>query len=127
MRRAPELGTRLVFLHFSPVPPIHPPLSLVVSKAHSFLTPQRIRELRRQWMALGLAVVALRGSTVVRKALIIAPPPGPQRMAGAQTVIVGKVTAIEEKTVETSPAAGAPKVLYRVAVVKIGEDIKGGQ
>lgn len=81
--------------------------------------------MRRQCMAVGLVVVCFTVSTVVAKAIMIAPPPGPQRMIGAQCVVVGKVTAIEEKTIEASPAAGAPKVLYKVAVVKIGEEIKG--
>ena len=81
--------------------------------------------MRRQCMAVGLAVVCLTASAVIGKAMMIAPPPGPQRMAAAETVVVGKVTSIEEKTIEASPAAGAPKVLYKVAVVKIGEDIKG--
>lgn len=82
--------------------------------------------MRRQWLALVLAVFGMTASTVAAKALMIAPPPGPQRMVGAECVVVGKVTAIEEKTIEASPIAGAPKVLYKVAVVKIGDDIKGG-
>lgn len=76
-------------------------------------------------LALGLTAAILTASTVAARAMMIAPPPGPQRLVGAQCVVVGKVTAIEEKTIEASPAAGAPKVLYRVAVVKISDEIRG--
>jgi hypothetical protein len=81
--------------------------------------------MRRQCMAVGLAVACFTASTVAAKAIMIAPPPGPQRLVTAQCVVVGKVTAIEEKTIEASPAAGAPKVLYKVAVVKISDEVKG--
>jgi hypothetical protein len=78
----------------------------------------------RNWcVALGVALVT--AWSVEGKAIMIAPPPVGQRLINTDTVVVGKVTSIEEKTVGASPWPGAPKATYKVAVVKIGEDIKG--
>jgi hypothetical protein len=57
---------------------------------------------------------------------IAGPPPVPQRLAQADAIVVGKITAVEEKTVraERSPD-DKDKAEYRVVVVKIGESLAG--
>jgi len=69
------------------------------------------------------ALVAVDGSA---KALMIAMRPAPQRAVTADVVAVGKVTAIEKDTVDAAPFPGAKeKVAYKVAVVKIGDNLAG--
>jgi hypothetical protein len=48
-----------------------------------------------------------------------------QRLAVADTVIVGRVTALEDMDVETTVTAGGPKVKYRIALVTVNETIRG--
>jgi hypothetical protein len=59
----------------------------------------------------------------------VAPPaPVAERVARVQAVVVGKVTAIEEKTVQATPYPGAEqKVEHAVAVVKIDEALNGAK
>jgi hypothetical protein len=77
---------------------------------------------------LAPACVLAIGSTVPARALVVAPPPGPQQVGQADTVIVGRVMAIEDKDVAASPVKGSPqKANYRVAVVRVGENIKGAE
>jgi hypothetical protein len=52
-------------------------------------------------------------------ALVMAPPPGPERAAMAEAVILGRVTAIEDKDVKVGGT------MYRIAVVNVTEAIKG--
>jgi len=62
------------------------------------------------------------------KAMMIAPSPIPQRVAQADAVVVGKVTAIEDKTVSVSQFPGAKeKVDYHVAVIKVQDDLLGAK
>jgi hypothetical protein len=81
------------------------------------------------WGALfAMAAVAVLGTALSARAMMIAPPPGPQRLAQSDVVIVGKVMAIEDKDIETTPAPGSlAKVTYRVAVVRVTEAVKGAQ
>jgi hypothetical protein len=60
-------------------------------------------------------------------ALIVAPPPPmPQRVAEADAIVVGRIVSLEEKTVSAQPYARAPQeTVYRVAVLKIQQSIKG--
>jgi hypothetical protein len=67
-------------------------------------------------------------------ALVAAPAPAlkiamkspTQRAVNADTVVVGKVTAIEKETVEAPPFPGAPnKVQYQVAVVQVQAPLAG--
>jgi hypothetical protein len=77
---------------------------------------------------LALALLAALAAVLPAYALVAAPSPIAQRVANARTVLVGKVTAIEEKTVSATQWPGAPeKVEYSVAVVKIEEAILGGK
>jgi hypothetical protein len=55
-----------------------------------------------------------------RAGVIAVPPPGPNRVANADAVIVGKVEGIEPQDVK------AGNVAYRVAVVRIDETLRGG-
>jgi hypothetical protein len=74
---------------------------------------------------LGLLLAALPAPA---KAMMIAPAPIPQRVAQADVVVTGKVTAIEDKTVAATPAPGAKdKVEYTVAVIKVQDDILGAK
>jgi hypothetical protein len=73
-------------------------------------------------VALVLSVSALAGSIPI-DAL-----PMPNRLAGAEAVVVGKVTGMEEKTVTLLPFAGAPnKLEYHVAVVTIADPLLAPQ
>ncbi len=49
-----------------------------------------------------------------------------EKVARADAVVLGKVTAIEKDTVSSAPAPGAPeKVAYRVAVIKVESGLHG--
>ena len=83
--------------------------------------------MRRNLTALVLAILALSASVCSAYALAIAlPPPGPQRMGNADTLVVGRVVGIEpeDKEVEHFPGAGG-KTKFRIAVVKVNEMIRG--
>jgi hypothetical protein len=59
---------------------------------------------------------------------IMAPPPIGDRVARATTVVTGKVTSVEEKTVKVAPFPGSKdKVEYIIAVVKIDDAIQGAK
>jgi hypothetical protein len=82
----------------------------------------------RQLLPTGLLVLACLAATSPALGKRAAPPPVPQRVAQAQAVVVGKVTAIEEKTVSALPFPGAAeRIDYQVAVVKIDEGLLGVQ
>lgn len=51
--------------------------------------------------------------------------PVPERVAQADVVAVGTVTGVDDKLIEAEPHPGAPKVRYRVAVVKVTEKFLG--
>src|SRR5581483_6143826 len=62
------------------------------------------------------------------RAMMIAPAPIPQRVAQSEVVAVGKVTAVEDKTVSAPQFPGAKdKVEYRIAVVKISDHLLGAK
>jgi hypothetical protein len=64
----------------------------------------------------------------VARAVAIRIMPGPQQFAQADIVIVGKVLGIEDQDVAAPPFAGATnKVNYRIAVVKVSEQLKGNK
>src|SRR5947209_2877530 len=79
----------------------------------------------KQWFFAGLFALSglvVLASQVPARALVVAPPPsGPQRVARAEAIVVGRVVALEDKDVEVQ------KVAYRIAVVKVTEVIKGGK
>lgn len=57
-----------------------------------------------------------------------APDPIPDRVAAADIVIVGKITAIEDKTVMARQQANAKeKTEFKVALVQVAEPLKGAK
>jgi hypothetical protein len=78
--------------------------------------------------AAGLSCLALLAVVLPAAAMMIAPPPVPQRVATADVVVVGKVTAFGDKTVSALPIPGArEKVEYQVAVVRIDDALVGAK
>jgi hypothetical protein len=74
---------------------------------------------------VGLAAIAValavQAGTLPADAL-----PLPNRLATANVAVVGKITAIENKTETVEPFPGAKnKVTYKIAVVKIGDGLVG--
>jgi hypothetical protein len=75
-------------------------------------------------LLLGCTVVVVLTATV--HAMMIAPMPVPGRVASSEIVVVGKVTAIENKTVMARQFSGAPdKVEYKIAVIQVSDLLKG--
>jgi hypothetical protein len=79
-------------------------------------------------LSYGLAGLALLLVVLPAAAMMIAPSPIPQRVAQADVVVVGKVTAIEDKTVSASSFPGVKdKVEYTIAVIKIKDAFLGAK
>jgi len=76
-------------------------------------------------LGAGLVCLATLATTAPARALMVAPAPMPQRVVTADCVFVGKVTAVEDSTVEASPFPNNPKVHYKVAVVKVTDAVTG--
>jgi hypothetical protein len=73
-----------------------------------------------RYLATTLTVLSLWASSSSAHAGTVAmPPPGPNRIADADAVIVGKVEALEPQDVKVGNAT------YRIAVVKINQGLKG--
>jgi hypothetical protein len=78
------------------------------------------------WAGLaGLSCLALVTAPVFARAMMIAPPPLPQRAALADVIIVGKVKAFGDKLVSAKPPFGGDKVDYQIAVVTVEDPITG--
>jgi hypothetical protein len=79
------------------------------------------------WAGLaGLSCVALVAAPALAKAMMIAPPPLPQRAAVAEVIVVGKVTSFGDKLVSAKPPYGGDKNAdYQIAIVKISDPIAG--
>ncbi len=76
----------------------------------------------------GLSSLALLVVASPVGAMMIAPAPVSQRVATADVVVVGKVTAFADKTVSARPVPGATeKVEYQVAVVRIDDALVGAK
>jgi hypothetical protein len=79
-------------------------------------------------LSYGLAGPALLLVVLPVSAMMIAPASIPQRVAQADVVAVGKVTAIEEKTVTAPSFPGVKdKVEYTIAVIKVKDAFLGGK
>jgi hypothetical protein len=71
-------------------------------------------------LAFFLLALPVRAGTIAADAL-----PLPNRAAGADVIVLGKITAIEDKSVLVAPFPGAGnKTEYRVAVLTISEAVK---
>jgi hypothetical protein len=76
----------------------------------------------------GLSCLALLAFVLPVGAMMIAPAPVPQRVATADVVIVGKVTAFGDKTVSVRPFPGATeKSEYQVAIVRVDDALVGAK
>jgi len=76
----------------------------------------------RRWycgFAATLVVVAASVFPTEARALLIAPPAGPQRVINANAVIVGKVIGLEPQDTTVM------NVTYRIAVVKVDQALRG--
>lgn len=63
---------------------------------------------------------------VLARADVALPPPGPQRVAQADLVLVGRVVALEDRDLEIARAPkSTAKVVYRIALVAVTEPILG--
>jgi hypothetical protein len=67
------------------------------------------------------------GQFLSAKALVARMLSTPEKVVAADTIVVGKVVAIEDKAVEVEVTPGAPKVSYKVASIKIDDSIKGAK
>jgi hypothetical protein len=90
------------------------------------MRPRTVHRLFLLATALGVVDPA-----TVRAVVPLTAPPVPKRVALADVVVVGKVTAIESDLVEASPLLKIPgvsnKVSFRVAVVTIDSVLLGGK
>jgi hypothetical protein len=79
--------------------------------------------------AAALACLTLLGTAVSARAVAINPnfkPPIPQRMRAAECIVVGKITAIADKTVQAPSYPNAPqKSEYKIATLKISSALTG--
>src|SRR5262245_6716279 len=76
----------------------------------------------------GAVSLCLSPAALPAHGLMAPPPPISQRVAQAPVVVVGKVTAIEDKTVSATPYPGVKeKSEYHVAVVKIEDALVGAK
>ncbi|MCI0376782.1 MAG: hypothetical protein L0215_04180 [Gemmataceae bacterium] len=81
----------------------------------------------KHWkICLATIAVALLAGVVPARALVVAPPPGPTRVAQADVIVVGRVVAHEPKDIEVMIGPGA-KQTYRVAIVNITEIVRGAK
>lgn len=78
----------------------------------------------RGFVILPLFVLGVTAGPAVAKR-IAAPPPPLTRALQSDATVVGKVTTIEKETVSAAPGPGAPKVDYRVAVIKLDAGLIG--
>jgi hypothetical protein len=85
----------------------------------------------KRMMLAGLAVagcLALLAGSVPAKAMMIAPPSLPQRVATADMIVVGKVTGFTDKLVSAPRFPGdREKGEYQVAIVKIEQGLVGAR
>lgn len=80
----------------------------------------------RRFLGIAATGLAVAFTATSGFALMIAQKSPTQRALAADTVVVGKVTAVEKETVEATPFPGATnKVQYKVAVVQIATPLAG--
>jgi hypothetical protein len=81
--------------------------------------------MRRFLRAVAAAFTLAVGSAGSVSAVAIVQKSPVQRAISADVVVVGKVSAIEKDLVEVTQAPGAPKLAYKIAVVKIEAALAG--
>jgi hypothetical protein len=85
--------------------------------------------MRRQWTRVaGLVSLVVLTAALPSSAMMPAPQPIPQRVARADIIVIGKVVAIEDRTVSVEQFAGAKdKIQYGVAVIEVSEGLIGAK
>jgi hypothetical protein len=83
-----------------------------------------------KWMmqaALAVVGIVILSTALPARALVVAPPPpGPNRVANADVIVVGRVVGIEPKDIQALSGADI-KTTYRIAVVNVSDVVKGGK
>ncbi len=75
-----------------------------------------------------VALLSTISSAQVASKLAIRLLPLPERVASADSVLTGKVTEIEDKTVSVSPEPGNDnKIEYQIAVIKVADGVFGAK
>jgi hypothetical protein len=74
--------------------------------------------------SVGAAVLMVLLAVGPAVAMLIAPPPIPARVAGADLVVVGKVTGVSDKTVPAERFKG-DKAHYQIVTVQVDETLSG--
>ncbi|MCS7047560.1 MAG: hypothetical protein NZO58_14480 [Gemmataceae bacterium] len=74
---------------------------------------------------LSLLFVGVFAATV--QALVVAPPPGPGRLARADAVVVGRIIAHEDQDIEAAFPGSPQKTMFRIAILKVAEGIRGAK
>jgi len=87
---------------------------------------------RRRPLAWFLAAAFMFALPANARAVVpLVAPPVPKRVALADLIVIGEVTALEDKLVDASPLLKIPgvttSVSYRVAVVQVDETVQGGK
>lgn len=73
-----------------------------------------------------LGLVVLGPPAPARALVALPPPPGPARAANADTIVVGRIVAIEDQDLETTAAPKSEaKVKYRVALLQVSDVLRG--
>jgi hypothetical protein len=106
--------------------PIAPPVILVGRKVDgSFLENIMQRDSTRMG---GLACLVVLTAALPALAMMPAPEPMPKRVGRADIVVIGKVVAIEDRTVSVEQFVGAKeKTQYGVAVIEVSEGLVGAK
>jgi hypothetical protein len=95
------------------------------SSVEGILFPHHGSDTMRRLFGCTVAIAVLLSVTFPVFARVIAPPPLTQRIAVADTIILGRVTAIEDMDVEAAVLPGGDKVKYRIAIVTSNQTIRG--
>jgi hypothetical protein len=80
------------------------------------------------WAAIvGFSCLGLSAAPTFAKMMMIAPAPIAQRVAVADAVVVGKVTAFGDKLISAAAPFPGNKVDYQIAIVRIDEALLGAK
>lgn len=83
--------------------------------------------MRRTTMIASLAILLFAGATTTSAfALVMAVPSGPAKVVMADVIVEGRVVNIQEKSVEATVSPNSKnKVEYKIALVQVGQTLKG--
>lgn len=80
--------------------------------------------MKQSLLAAGLLALALAVLTAPARALMIAAPPGPLKVAAADAVVVGKVTAVSDKAEKAELFQGDPRQM-KIATLRVQSAVMG--